>query len=100
MGKIMCSYERSYAVLPSSVLEKGRSFFYCLAALECYLRLDVQAARVLENTFRARVLDEGLTPDEPFSHGNLAPGAEAIGGAVLFGSISSGITFLQTGGSG
>jgi hypothetical protein len=33
---------------------------------------------VLEDTFRAGVVDELLATDEPFLHRDLAPGAEAI----------------------
>jgi hypothetical protein len=48
------------------------------AAADC-LRLVAQAARMLENAFRASVVNVMLAPDQPFSHGNFAPGAEAIG---------------------
>ena len=43
------------------------------------LRLDAQAARVLENALRTSVVDKELAIDQPFSHGHCAPGAEAIG---------------------
>ena len=48
------------------------------AAADC-LPLVAQAARMLENAFRASVVNVMLAPDQPFSHGNFAPGAEAIG---------------------
>ncbi len=38
-----------------------------------------QPTRVLENAFRASVMDVVLAADQPFLHGYFAPGAEAIG---------------------
>lgn len=41
--------------------------------------LETQRARVLENALRTRIVDKAFVIDEPFSHGNFAPGAVAIG---------------------
>jgi hypothetical protein len=41
--------------------------------------LETQGTRVLENALRTCIVDKEFALDQPFSHGNLAPGAVAIG---------------------
>ncbi|UVT15969.1 MAG: hypothetical protein H8K04_19615 [Nitrospira sp.] len=42
------------------------------------LRLGTRSGRVLEKAFGAGVVDELVAADQPFLHGNAAPGTEAI----------------------
>ncbi|MBH0207543.1 MAG: hypothetical protein HP495_03260 [Nitrospira sp.] len=44
-----------------------------------WLRFCREATGVLENAFRAGVMDELLSPDQSLDHDDLAPGTKAIG---------------------
>ncbi|HEX5544350.1 MAG TPA: hypothetical protein VFX10_02570 [Nitrospira sp.] len=41
--------------------------------------MQIQAARVLKQAFRTRIMNELLAADQPFSHEHFAPSAETIG---------------------